>query len=431
MNKLIAPDRAVAPAFRPIADLDVRRADTSRLSNGIPVHTINAGFQELVRVEWMFRLRPFDPDRPLMPNAANCLLQEGTSRMSAQEIADRVDYFGAFLEAEEGPDAVSLVLYTLNKHLDKTLPIVRELLTDAVYPEHELDVYKQNQIQRLTVENEKVQSLARRRFTQLLFGQQHPYGYLVSADDYRQLRRDDLLKFRPAQYCSDNCTLFVAGKLPVGLLALLDQHFGDNGWKASESLQQDRGVMNSDPVRIHYLEKPGAIQSAIRIGKRLMQRSDPDYPAMSVLNTVLGGYFGSRLMSNIREEKGYTYGIRSVLVPMKEAGYFFISTEVGADVTEPALHEIYLEIERLCNDPVPDSELAMVRNFLLGNFLKSIDGPFALLDRCKTLVVTGLDYDYYRHYLDVLRNVTPAELQQLAQRVWTRETFYELVVGKR
>ena len=125
------------------------------MTNGIPVYTINAGFQDLVRIEWLFRLRSFDPQRPLLQNAANRLLQEGTSKKSAQEIADQIDYFGAFLETEEGPDTVSIVLYTLNKHLPKMLPIVRELFADAVYPEHELGIYKQNQVQRLTVENEK------------------------------------------------------------------------------------------------------------------------------------------------------------------------------------------------------------------------------------------------------------------------------------
>lgn len=431
MNNMTAPDRVAAPRFRPITDLTVKRADLASLSNGIQVYSINAGFQELVRVEWLFRQRTFDPGRPLLHNAANRLLQEGTSRRNAQEIADYVDYYGAFLETEEGPDTVSVVLYTLNKHLAKTLPVVRELFSDAVYPDHELAIYKQNQIQRLTVENEKVQSLARRRFLQLLFGQQHPYGFYVAEEDYLRLKRDDLLSFRPTQYHSDNCTLFVAGKLPSDLHALLESNFGDGGWKSTATLTEDRGTLITDPVKMHYQEKSGAIQSAIRIGKPLMRRSDPEYPAMSVLNTVLGGYFGSRLMSNIREDKGYTYGIGSSLVPMRDAGYFFISTEVGAEVTDSALQEIYAEIDRLCNDPVPEEELAMVRNFLLGNFLKGIDGPFALLDRCKTLVVSGLDYDYYSHYVEVLQRVTPATLCELAQRVWNRASFTELVVGKR
>ncbi|MBL7948651.1 MAG: insulinase family protein [Bacteroidia bacterium] len=431
MNLMTSPDRTLAPDFRPITKLDVQKAGQVKLTNGIPVYTINAGFQDLVRIEWLFRLRSFDPQRPLLQNAANRLLQEGTSKKSAQEIADQIDYFGAFLETEEGPDTVSIVLYTLNKHLPKMLPIVRELFADAVYPEHELGIYKQNQVQRLTVENEKVQTLARRRFLQLLFGQAHPYGFYVSAEHYLQLDREELEAYRRRHYTNDNCTIFVAGKLPADLEKLLDQHFGDSDWKTSESMSESRGVTMLDPTQKHYQEKPGAIQSAIRIGKPLFRRSDPEYPAMSVLNTVLGGYFGSRLMSNIREDKGYTYGIGSALVSMKEAGYFFISTEVGADVTEAALKEIYFEIDRLCNDPVPESELAMVRNFLLGNFLKGIDGPFALLDRSKTLVVNGLDYDYYTHYIKVLQSVTPAELLELARRVWKPDSFTELVVGKR
>jgi zinc protease len=161
----------------------------------------------------------------------------------------------------------------------------------------------------------------------------------------------------------------------------------------------------------------------------MITRSHPDYPGMAVLNTLLGGYFGSRLMSNIREDKGYTYGIGSAMVSLREAGYFFISTEVGADVTTAALDEIYKEVKRLQDEPAGEDELSTVRNYLSGTFLKSIDGPFALIDRFKTLTLSGLGYDYYDRYLQTVQSISPAQLQELALRYFNRNDFMELVVG--
>ena len=150
---------------------------------------------------------------------------------------------------------------------------------------------------------------------------------------------------------------------------------------------------------------------------------------MAVLNTVLGGYFGSRLMSNIREDKGYTYGIGSALVSMKQEGYFFISTEVGADVTTPALTEIYKEIEILKNELV-EEELAMVRNYMRGTFIKGIKVPFIWQIVSDPFTFTVWD-DYYQNYLEKVRTIEPEEIRLLANKYLNSSEFYELVVGRK
>lgn len=173
-----------------------------------------------------------------------------------------------------------------------------------------------------------------------------------------------------------------------------------------------------------------AVQSAIRIGRILFNKLDPDYHAMKVLNTVLGGYFGSRLMANIREEKGYTYGIGSRIISLRNAGYFFISTEVGADVCKPAIKEIYSEIKRLCDELVPDDELALVKSYMLGDFVRSVDGPFALAEKFKKIMLYNLGYDYYDTFVDTVRNVSSQQLRDLANKYLTENHLHELVVGK-
>ena len=181
----------------------------------------------------------------------------------------------------------------------------------------------------------------------------------------------------------------------------------------------------------YYEEKKDALQSAIRIGKRLFTKPHPDYPAMLVLNTILGGYFGSRLMSNIREDKGYTYGIGSAIVSFSHAGYFTISTEVGAEVTKDAVKEIYFELKKLQTEKISDSELALVRNYMLGTFIRSIDGPFALADRFKGIHFSGLNYDYYDRYIETIRTISSEKLIELANKYWKKEEMIELVVGRK
>lgn len=422
-------DRLHAPASVPVRNLTVQHAEKNTLDNGLPVYSVNAGFQDLVRIEFLFRKRSFKVDAPLLSNASNRLITEGTTKHSALQIAELVDDVGAFLETEESADSCSVVLYTLNKHLERTLPVVREVLQEADYPESELQVYRSKQRQRLVVENEKVNSIARRKFSQLLFGNNDAYGYYVQPGDYDQLTRDSVRAYHSTHYSPDRCTILVAGKVHGNLLMLLNANFGTADWKSAPLRDDATAAFPSSPEKVTYLHKEGALQSAIRIGRRMITRSHDDYPGFAVLNTVLGGYFGSRLMSNIREEKGYTYGIGSATVSLERAGYFFISTEVGADVTSPALEEIYKEIELLQQEPVEEEELAMVRNYMLGSFLKGIDGPFALVDRFKSIHLSGLDYSYYERYLRTLETIHAEELMALAVKYLDRSDLCELVVG--
>jgi predicted Zn-dependent peptidase len=180
-----------------------------------------------------------------------------------------------------------------------------------------------------------------------------------------------------------------------------------------------------------HLAKADAIQTAIRIGKRLFTKTHPDYCSITVLNTLLGGYFGSRLMSNIREDKGYTYGISSGIVSMKEGGYFIISTEVGSEVCDPAIHEIYREIGKLRTELVPLEELNLVKNYMLGSFLRSIDGAFAQIERFIAVEEYGLGLDFYRQYVDTIRSIDVKRLRDLANQYLQEDSFVELTAGKR
>jgi predicted Zn-dependent peptidase len=424
-------DRANAPQINQILGVSVKQAEKFSLDNGIPVYTIHAGLQDLVKVEFIFFNNQFDIKNPILNSATNRMLAEGTSKYSSQELADKIDYYGAFFETDENSDYTSVVLFTLNKYLEATLPFIGEIIHDASFPQIELGVYIQNNKQRLTVENEKISSITRRKFNEIIFGEKHPYGYYVKNEDYDGLERNKLIDYHKQKYSPANCTIIISGLIKPDAVKLLNKNFGSQQAGTNNSSNGQFQTFSSAVEKKHLVERADAIQSGIRIGKPFFNRKHADYPGMAVLNTILGGYFGSRLMSNIREEKGYTYGIGSALVSMKQEGYFFISTEVGTDVTNPTLEEIYKEIELLKTETVDNEELETARNYMLGSFLKGVDGPFQLAERFKSIYFYGLDYSYYDRYIQKVSHIKEDELQDLACRYFDEAGFYELVVGRK
>ena len=171
------------------------------------------------------------------------------------------------------------------------------------------------------------------------------------------------------------------------------------------------------------------MQSAIRIAKRTIGKSHHDFAKLHVVNTILGGYFGSRLMSNIREDKGYTYGIGSFVAPQKHDSYFGISTEVGADVSQKAINEIYKELESLRTELVSEEELNLVKSYLMGELLKSVDGPFSVAERWKGIILFDLDKSYFDNLVNTILNITPIEVRDIAERYLGSNDMYEVLVG--
>ncbi|WP_316794575.1 pitrilysin family protein [Pedobacter frigoris] len=422
-------NRTLAPESKQVDEIKFIEPLKQKLDNGIPVFTINAGQQELVRIEFIFENVNWDPSKPLQAIAVSHLINNGTAQLTAKEIADKVDYYGAFLQTEYGADQLAVKLYTLNKHLASVLPIMRSILNESIFPEQELAIFIQNQKQSLQVNLQKNDYLARRQFANALFGNT-TYGSNIEAADYDALKRADLVAYFKAAYKPENCTIFVAGKFEQTGFDALNGVMGQQ-WDNNAAAVVNKFSFTEHPVGDIFVERPDAIQSAIRMGALGISRTHKDFPGFQVLNCLLGGYFGSRLMANIREDKGYTYGIGSAVVSLKDAGYFFIATEVGADVCSDALNEIEKEIGILKTEPIEEEELSLVRNYMLGSMLGSLENAFSHADKFKNVYFSGLDYSYYTNYIHTVKTITSAELAALANQYLNTERFAKVVVGKK
>jgi len=422
-------DRKLAPDYRAIDHINLIHPEYTKLGNGCNVYCFNSGDQELVRIEWIFNNLRFNPAKPLLNMAVNTMLNDGTKTLTGAQIADKIDFYGAFLQVEYGYDHSEVTLYSLNKHLPSTLPVIMDILTNSIFPEKELETFIRNQQQKLQVSLQKNDVLARRNFNKALYGDTI-YGYAAVADDYKTLHRDDMLVHYQQMYQPSNCTIVIAGKIEQETLDLLKDTFDSNWTNSEKTADINQPELNPAAEHFYFTEKPDALQSAIRMGMPLINRTHPDFPSLQVLNTVLGGYFGSRLMANIREDKGYTYGIGSGMSSLKHAGALFIATEVGADVCKAAINEIEKEINILKTELIPEEELTLVRNYMLGSLLGSLENVFSHADKFKNLYFSGLDYEYYDNYTETIRNITSDDLIKLAVKYLDFESFYNVIVGK-
>jgi len=424
-------DRKQAPDFKTIDAIQIQHAVENTLDNGIKVYTIDSGSQELTKIEFLFKAGMYYQSQPLLASAANNLLETGTKNYTANELSDKIDFFGSFFECSVEQDFASLALFSLNKYVDKSLHFVEDIIKNPTFPQDEFDIYLSNKQQKHLVNTEKVNVLARRRFSELVFGDNHPYGRDVKSEDFDRLTIDKVKEFYHTFYHSGNCTIIASGKLSKDLIETLNGFFGKTTWGNVQAIPVPKVKIDTTKEIKHFIEKPDAIQSAVRVGRLMFNKKDPDYFKFQVLNTILGGYFGSRLMANIREDKGYTYGIGSGLASLVNSGYFFISTEVGTDVTKDTLKEIYKEIKILREELVDADELETVRNYILGQFLRSVDGPYSLGDKFKAIWEFGLGYDYFEKYFEAVKTITPEEIKALANTYLQEKDLIELVVGKK
>lgn len=421
------PNRTQAPPIASIHHLELPPYQVHRLSNGIPLYVIHLGDQEVCKLELVFHAgRPYE-HKPLAARATLSQLKEGTLRYSAADIAETLDFYGATLQTPYSLDTSNVALYTLNKYFHKALPVLAEILGHPTFPQHELDNFIQRNQVELQVELSKTDVVAYRKITELIFGEHHPYGYNSYPETYAALTRDDLLQHFHQHYLAGNCSIFLSGHIQPDMLHALDDYLSE-AIKPGQSSPYIPPVEERPPQRLRF-SHPDKVQAAIRIGRRLFNRAHPDYAGMYVLNTVLGGYFGSRLMTNIREEKGYTYNIYSSLEPLRFDGAFLIATEIGTEFVKDTLAQIYQEVETLCEHPVDDEELAMVRNYLMGGMLNMLDGPFNVADIVKTAVVEDLPMSYFQQMVGTIQRISASELLRLAQQYLAPETLWEVCVG--
>lgn len=423
------PDRSQPPPIIAAKQLRLPNVQCIRLSNGAPVWVIALGTQDVFRLDVLFMAgRPWEKYR-LAARATTALLREGTRRRSGAVIAEHLDFYGSSLRTPPHLDLAKLVLHAPSRYAEEVIPLVAELLAEPAFPGEELEAFKARHKQRLAVDLQKTEVVGYRQLTEMLYGADHPYGYNSDPEAYESLQRDWLLDHHRDWFHSGQALLVLSGKVGARELDLLERYMARAIPAAERRMPALPPVPEVAGIERRLSMPQPTVQSAVRIGRRLFNRHHTDFPGMYFLTTILGGYFGSRLMQSIREEKGYTYNIYSALDTFRFDGYFYIGTEVGHAQVGPTLREISRELRRLREDPVPEAELQMVRNYLMGTFLTMLDGPFQIAELVRGLVSDDLPLSFFEEFVERIRELDAEELQRLANTYLQESDLTRLVVG--
>lgn len=421
-------NRSFIPPIKRIERFNIIEAQKYILDNGVPVYAINNGDQDIIKIDIVFPAGNWYQTGPLIAFAANNQIPEGSVSKSASEIANLMDFYGAYTNFNVDKDNAGVGVLIMKKYMHQVLSLFSEIISEPAFKESELDIFRNKHKQIFEIEQNKVKNLARVKLSQMMFGNSHPYGYLIEKEDFDKLTPSKLKTFYEENYNLANSKIIISGKITPDDIQIMNGYFGKSIYKStSEAFKQFEIIPHNG--RISFIERPDTVQSAIRIGKVFANKKDPDYTGLTLLNVILGGYFGSRLMKNIREEKGYTYGISSLLVSFIRSGYLAITTEVGTNVTYEAVDEIYKELKILRTTPVPGEELDRVKNYMLGEIVRMFDGPFAQAESLISILDYDLGYDYYYNFIDQINRITSDEILQLAQKHFKEEDFYQVVVG--
>lgn len=415
------------PGFKRIENITIPEYEELSLDNGTKLITVNQGSQEIFRLDLVYRGARFLEHKKLASKLTSSLIREGTASKSSADIAELIDFYGAHMKTGANLDFNYLSLSGLIKHLEVLMPIIEEIIYQPIFNESEIEKYKKNNIQKLALDLSKNEMVNYRVFTEALYGKHHPYGYNTEKEYIEAITRNDLVRHHQEAFGCNNSFIMIGGKLDGKCDMLINKYFGQSHHKAIDTLPFTIESV-SCPQRIKVSSK-NEHQASIKIGRRMFNRNHPDFASMFVLNTILGGYFGSRLMASIREDLAYTYDIHSMLDQLVYDGYFFIETEVTPENIELTINEIYKQINILQTEAVEENELQMVKNYLIGNFLNLVDGPLNTLSFIRSLEIDHSSRADFDIFIQKIKTITAEELMAIANKYLNKEDMIEVVVG--
>ncbi len=427
MNSTSSIDRKHAPLLGKPQPLQISEPRKIMIHNTVPVYLIPDNNQEATKIDFIFDAGTTLQNKKLQASAVNKLLVEGTLHHNSFEIAKTLDFYGAYIDTFTSKDNAGVTLFGLSKYMKDLLPLVLEVISEATFPEQELETYLKRQKQNFLINNQKVKFRASLEFNELIFGKGSAYGQKLTESDFDNLCKDDIVRFYNMNYKLQDVYIVISGKITDALILQLENLLIIEHQTKEINEKKKYTIKSKENIRL--ISQPDAMQSALRIGIPTITRKHPDFPHLFLLNTLLGGYFGSRLMSSLREEKGFTYGIYSYIQNFKYADYFLIATEVNANQTRPAIEEINRQLNIVSNEKVSKEELKIVKSYLYGSYLRSFDGAFSQAERFMKGKVLGLTFEERKQELNKMMQASSEDLQQTAQNYLSSDKMKMVVVG--
>ena len=420
-------DRSNAPEFIIPADFVLQAPQSRKLTGNrnlffIPTPNLNAVKLEVISKSQRLSL---PQKKSLVPSFTLQMLPEGTHHHSESQLSDFFDFHASEVHPMVTYSHEGMSLVTTKKHFFEVLPTFRSLFDQAVFPLENLEKKKSQRRLDIKLEREKTASRASQLFRKALYGEDHPYGSEINESHVDQISQQDLSDYFQNALLTET-EFFICGDLESYELNKLVSEIDQIPYRLEQKLPP-LPLPSGTPTLVE--ERVNALQSSIRIGSWSIPKSHPDFLAFSVFNTILGGYFGSRLIKNIREDKGHTYGISSSLAEIGDSNYWVIGADVQKSFRNEVVSEIYLEINKLATELISSDELEVVRNYLIGQMIGRFSSSFDLIDRFRAVHYSGLDFDFYMKKLAFLRAFSPEDILKIGEKYFSNPPFTEVVVG--
>jgi len=420
-------DRTKAPAMQVIPSIPILDIDKSKLSNGVDFFSLAQPSFKTISFEVCI---PKDYSRSrnyALGYLATRMLQEGTNNLDSEQIAEQIAANGAFFEVNYSNDYISLQLYCLQPFFEDLLHLVYHILYSPSFPDKEFENLKSRYIQQFQTNIEKTSYLASVHSKQLFFGQDHAYTTNTSVQDIETIQLEDIKDYYQQVILAAKPTVYLTGEFGHKEIDCVEEIFGKGVINESYNHALERQTQKS--VGERFIHKENAVQNTLAIVGSSVLKTHEDYHKLMITNEILGGFFGSRLMKNIREDKGFTYGIYSKVVSLKHDAYFYIGADLKPSFVSPCIDEIKKEINVLREEKVLAAELEILKNYLLGRFSASLNSVYDHMKKRKAIQNLRLKDSFYDEYLNTVKQISTTDIMEMAQKYLNFDQFLVLNVG--
>lgn len=406
-------DRTTPPPIHTLGEIYLPLPDCETLSNGLRFNYIKGGSQEVVQLSVVWQGGCLEAPHPMVATILASLMPQGSARHTGAEISEILDFHGAMLKITATRHVTTLQLTALNSMIADVMAIVREVICEPSLPQQAFDTFHEIEVNNFLLARSKVSVLCNEAIAPLVKGPRHPESEVPTLEQVSAISLEQVRDFYRRLITASGCQAYLGGNFSDEVFAVVRRML-ESLPSPCPAIEKIIVPYSPEPPATVVVEKPGAVQAAIEIGIPSIPRQHPDYIPLRLSVMALGGYFGSRLMKNIREDKGYTYGIGAYLLGNQEGSYISVMAQADASYVDAVIAEVAKEMEMLAVDPLPSDEMMRLRQFASSALLEILDSPFTIIDHYKTIESVGLPDGYFEKQVRWVRDITPEIIMDMA-----------------
>ena len=410
-------NRQIAPEAFMLKDLSLTKPAIKDLSNGVSVHIIKDDTNPVLKIDLLFQAGRVNDEKSGQSLLCAKVMVEGTKSYPESELQELLDHYGAHLDVSVDYDYTTVTLLCLKEHINPLLPVLKSAITEPLFDAQDFEKIKLQQLQKIRVNNQKNALIATKSLRKKLLNGT-PYSQTLEEEHLAEITNEDIKNYFN-KYFKLKPEIIVAGDFDEDIFNFFEEHFGMLEFSRFKDEYDSKltPIIDEDLIK-----REGSVQASIRMGAASIPRNHPDYFDLSITNEILGGYFGSRLMKNLREDKGYTYGVYSVLINYRHLDYHIIGADVKIDHVDDTVKEVYKEMDKLKTNLVPEEEIQTIKNYMLGKIASSLDTVFHQSENYKAKLSEGADYlDYFEAYVNSIRNITSERVLEISKKYFSEK----------